>query len=406
MAEKNVMLIAYAYPPLGKTSSRRSGCMAKYLPCFGWKPFILTRKWTPTNGPYDPTITTGIPDDILVHKIDCDTQSRSVVGRVKKRFNQTCFPHMSPIEFFSAASPDLPALVRKHRIHVIWATFPPPCDLTLADQLSKATGIPWVADFRDVYQFVDGFGAALMLPVRLFYLKKIIKSASVSVTVSEGFAQTLRRRHSRDVMVIPNGFDPDILAPEKSFAFPKFEIVYTGGINLGCPDFTPLLDALQYLCANGKMDPDDVLIRFYGRGNERRLKRLFRHPFSHAIRNCGGVPRTESLKFQRCALILLQATAPGTGWMTSKIYEYLIARRPILAIPRDGDSIEKLLKETKAGMSWSTKDEIAVQLIDWYSEWKKTGTVAWHGDMRTIMQYSRKEQAKETALLLEKVIRN
>ena len=204
--------------------------------------------------------------------------------------------------------------------------------------------------------------------------------------------------------VVLNGFDPDILTAEQSFTFPKFEIVYTGGINLGHPDFTPLLDALQHLCKTGKMVSDNILVTFYGKGNERRLKRLFRHPFSHVIRNRGGVCRGESLERQRSALILLQTTVPGTGWMTSKIYEYLIARRPILAIPSDGDSIEKLIRETRSGVSCSTKDEIAAQLMVWYGEWKKTGTVAWHGNMQAIMKYSRKEQAKETAYLLENVL--
>ena len=404
MTEKNVLLIAYHYPPFGQTSSRRSGCMAKYLPCFGWNPSVLTREWTPSNCLYDPSITAGIPDSVTVHRMACDIQHRLFVDRFKNRCHKTFFPHRDPIEFFGPASQSLPGLVRRHKIDIIWATFPPLSDLALAAQVSKATGIPWVADFRDVYQFVDGIGAALMLPSRLFHLTHIVKSASAVVTVSDGFAATLRKRHNQDAVVIPNGFDPDILTAEQSFTFPKFEIVYTGGINLGHPDFTPLLDALQHLCKTGKMVSDNILVTFYGKGNERRLKRLFRHPFSHVIRNRGGVCRGESLERQRSALILLQTTVPGTGWMTSKIYEYLIARRPILAIPSDGDSIEKLIRETRSGVSCSTKDEIAAQLMVWYGEWKKTGTVAWHGNMQAIMKYSRKEQAKETAYLLENVL--
>ena len=405
MSNKSVLLIAYHYPPFGQTSSRRSGCMAKYLPYFGWKPIVLTRKWTSTNGPYDSTIVKSIPHDVVVHEVDCDTLSRTAVGRFNKRFNKTCFPHLDPIEFFRETRKSLPDLIAKHNIQVVWATFPSLCNLSLADQVSKNTGIPWVADFRDVYQFVDGLGAVLMHQIRLFHQKRMLRSASAIIAVSDGFAETLRRRNNREVIVIPNGFDPDVVVPEKTLRFPKFELVYTGGINLGRPDFTPFLDALHYLCSCGKIDSDDVAVTFYGSGNEKRFKTLLRHPFLHAIRNCGGVSRDESLENQRAALILLQTTAPGTGWMTSKIYEYLVARRPIMAFPRDGDHIEKLLIETNAGVSCSTRDEIAAQLMEWYSEWKKTGTVAWHGDMSVIMQYSRKEQAKETAHVLEEVVR-
>jgi glycosyltransferase involved in cell wall biosynthesis len=377
--------------------------MAKYLPYFGWQPIVLTREWTPENGPYDPTIVMGIPEDILVHRISCNIEPKTKFDRISKRFQQTLFPQEDPAAFFKLASQQLPDLARKHKIDVIWATFPPMCDLALADKVSRSTGIPWVADFRDVYQFIDGFGAALMQPIRLYYLHKILKSASAVITVSDGFGKTLQKRNKREITVIPNGFDPDIIVSQKTMEFPKFEIVYTGGINAGHPDFTPLLDALQYLCDAGKMNIKEVLVTFYGAGNDKRLRKLLRHPFSRVIQNCGGVPRIQSLERQRSALILLQTTVPGTGWLTSKIYEYLIAQRPILAIPCDGDSIEKLIRETNTGVSCSTKDEIATQLMDWYIEWKKTGTIAWYGNMQLIMQYSRKEQAKETSKLFEEV---
>ena len=400
----NVLLIAYHFPPFGQTSSRRSGCMAKYLPCFGWNPIVLTRQWTSKNGPYDPSIVIGIPSDVVVYEVDCDIPPQPALSRFNKRFNQICFPHMEPIEYFNAAQKKLPEIIAKHNIKVIWATFPSFCNLSLANQLSMETGVPWVADFRDVHQFVDGFGAAFMLPIRLFYLKRLLRSASIKIAVSDGFAETLRKRYKCDVLVIPNGFDPDVVVPEATRRFSKFEFVYTGGINLGNPDFTPFLDALHKLCSCGKINAGDVAVTFYGAGNEKRFKQIMRHPISHVIKNCGGVPRKESLEHQRTALILLQTTAPGTGWMTSKIYEYLIARRPILAFPCDGEHIEKLINETGTGVSCSTSEEIAAQLMDWYSEWKNTGTIEWHGNMSMIMQYSRKKQAEETARILEGVV--
>ena len=267
--------------------------------------------------------------------MDYKIKKSSFLNSLLKRSHQTLFPHKDPIEFFQKASITLPEIIRKHQISIIWATFPPYCNLTLANKISNATGIPWLADFRDVYQFTDNLGSFFMKPIRLFYEKQILRSASKVISVSDGFAATLRARHNRDVAVIPNGFDPDIIVRENVLLFPKFEIVYTGGINLGNPDFNPLFNAIQLLCETGKMDVNDVLISFYGYGNERRLKHFFHHTYSKVIKNYGGVPREESLHHQRKALILLQTTAPGTGWMTSKIYEYLVARRPILAIPRE-----------------------------------------------------------------------
>jgi len=401
---ESVLLIAYFFPPFGQTSSSRSGGMAKYLAHFGWKPIVLTRQWTPENGPFDPTITTGIPDDIVVTEVICDTERQSLPRRLLKSVNRLIFPQIVPVEFFEAATKELPGLSQRFEISAIWATAPPLCNLTLADRLSKATGIPWVADFRDVNQFTDTFGAALMRPMRLFREQQVLKSASSIIAVSEGFAETLRRRHRRVVDVIPNGFEPeDVPGPGLTDVFPKFEIVYTGGLNLGRPDFTVLLDALQQLCDSGTIDANEIAISFYGGGNEKRIEKLMRHPLGYTIRNYGHISRREVLNRQRAALILLQATSPGTGLLTSKIYEYLTAMRPILAIPRD-DSISKLLRETNAGVCCTTKQEVMKQLAEWHAEWKRGEMIAWHGNIAEIMQYSRKQQAKQTAALLDRIV--
>jgi glycosyltransferase involved in cell wall biosynthesis len=399
--KKTVLLISQDFPPQGWTSSKRSGGMAKYLKDYGWHPIVLCQRWTPANCVYDPSIVTNIPADVSFYAIDVKQLRPLSLNYAKEVVYRILFPQLVPTDFFRRALKALPNILSKHRVDAIWATAPMACNHALADWASRKWNCPWVADFRDVHQFKSSGLKETVRTLRIYYDNRMLKSASEITTVSEGFARTLRTRHSRNVRIIPNGFDPEILADDQIKTVKNFNLVYTGGINLGKPEFGPLLDAVGLLIKAGKLDPKDISIQFYGAKNERRLKSMFEnHEFRNFVQDCGHVPREKLLNIQRSAAILLQATYPGTGTLSSKIYEYLAARRPILALPQDHDGIDQLLLETKAGVSYTSVDEIAQQLLKWYQEWKSSNTINCQSTLSAIMKYSQKVQARQLSQLL------
>jgi glycosyltransferase involved in cell wall biosynthesis len=215
----------------------------------------------------------------------------------------------------------------------------------------------------------------------------------------------MKKRHNKTFEVIQNGFDEKTLGIDQSRPISKFNIVYTGAANLGKPNFRPLLDAIANLICSGKIDQNDISIEFYGAGNEKSLERMFsNHPFRKLVKNYGYLPRERMSDLQRSAAILLQATYPGTGTLTSKVYEYLVAFRPILAIPNDHGEIASLLQETITGLCCTSVGEISSQLFEWYVEWKNTGTIKCNCNEPAIMKYSRREQAGQLAQLLNRIV--
>ena len=401
---KKVLLISQTYPPHGWTSSRRSGNMAKYLKDYGWQPIVLCQKWTPDNCVYDPTMVMNIPKDIVVYAADVKKTSRWSSGYVDDVIHRVLFPHITPTNFYRTAKILIPSILEKHKIDAVWSSAPQACNHSLAASIVKKYKLPWVADFRDVHQFKGSTISNLIRLLRIFYEKRLMRSASDITAVSELFAATLVKRHHRDVKIVYNGYDPDILTPEGTKAIKKFNILYTGGVNLGCPTFRPLLDACGVLIESGQIDRKDVIIQFFGGGNEVSLRKMFKdHEYLHLVEMNGQIHRDECLERQRNAAILLQATYPGTGTLTSKIYEYLATRRPILAIPKDENGIDRLLKETNSGISLTSVEDIAEQLLKWYQEWEKTGTILCHGKEDEITKYSRKKQAGQLARILEEL---
>lgn len=403
---RRVLIIAHHFPPSGTTASRRPGSMAKYLPQFGWEPMVLTRRWRRDNCNYDLSIVPNLPLDLLRYEIDCPALGRLSRGGVIEQVVRVARPALHPYSFLQAGKQKLHELLSRESFDAIWTSVPQANLLDLAAYASRISGKPWVADFRDVSQWIPNVFTRITLPMRLEHERRLLGSAAAITAVSEGFAETLRKRHGRPVRTISHGFDPDLAPKVRPSIFPRFNIVFTGGVVLGRPNFRPLLDAIGRLIARGEVDPRDILIEFYGAGNSARLAEMFGdHPYSHLVVDYGAAPRVQAVERQRSAAILLSAGHPGMhGWNTSKLFEYIVAGRPILSIPHDYDCIDEMLKRTKAGVSCTSVADIEGVLLSFYREWKRTGTVAFQGSQELISRYSNRSQAGELATLLDDIV--
>jgi hypothetical protein len=89
------------------------------------------------------------------------------------------------------------------------------------------------------------------------------------------------------------------------------------------------------------------------------------------------------------------------GVYSAKIFEYLAAKRPILAVGGFPDVVDELLHETKAGVSGRTKEEIKALLLRLYQEYKSNRAVSYSGDEAETGKYSHREMAKKFASILD-----
>ena len=85
------------------------------------------------------------------------------------------------------------------------------------------------------------------------------------------------------------------------------------------------------------------------------------------------------------------------------MFEYLGARRPILAFGARGGALDRLLAETRGGVLVTTAAEARAALLHWARERRETGQIVWHGDPEAVARYDRRALAGRWAALLDEV---
>lgn len=419
---KRILIIAYYW------RGRVPG-LAKYLPEFGWQPVILT---TPSPLDQQPAseLTIIETDRSLVlgfwRKLLGFNPSEDVGKQIKSKFNIT-FEHPwyrflswiyrkgnEIVNYPDAEKGWRPfavksgsELLQNENIDAMVSSSSPVTSHLIAKELKAKHKIPWIADLRDLWSQNHNYDYGRL---RHFFDTRLelktLASADALVTVSPIWAEELKRLHRRAaVYSITNGFDPQEVNSPPAKLTDKFTITYTGLIYTGKQDPTKLLVALQDLISKGDIKPEEVEVRFYGHKVEWLPNEIERHGLSAIANYYGIVPQEIAFEKQRESqlLLLLNWEDPQEkGCYPLKVFEYLAAQRPILAVGGFGnDVIESLLDETKAGTYCKTVEDVKDVLCKSYLEYKRKGEVSYHGNIQEIDKYSHREMARKFADILD-----
>ena len=91
------------------------------------------------------------------------------------------------------------------------------------------------------------------------------------------------------------------------------------------------------------------------------------------------MPHCEALRLQCRAdvLLLLQWDKPSeAGDISGELFQYLGARRPVLALGYEAGKMAAIVRDRAAGLFANDPEEIARQLAAWRQEKRQTGRIA------------------------------
>ncbi|MBN2169499.1 MAG: hypothetical protein JW738_09665 [Actinobacteria bacterium] len=439
-----LLMVAFFFPPHNKIPALRPQKFAKYLPKFNWQATVLTSYFPEPDDPEDgklsqisedtKVIRAYFPDLLkLIQKLvridpGKDTQyqlmesgklSQNRISSIAKSFlwpalnfarDWLAFPDKwitwIPFAMFKGCIE-----MRRESYDAIYSTFGPGTNHIVAFLLKKIFNVPWVAEYRDFWSqnFYLGKSAARRR-IEASLEKRIIKDADWIIAGNEPYIEELLKLHKgkeNAISSITNGFDPEDHKIDVKPIRDKFVIVFTGQLIRMQRNPIPLISVVRNLVNKSVIKDNKFILTFYTTWEpelERAARDLIERGF---VEIHSFVPRSEALHHQKEATALFHVMMDdpleklGHG---SKIFEYMGARRPILAYAPQGGEVVKLLEETQTGKAATSEHELETILEQWITEFDMYGSVDFEPNEKRLRMYTRESLTGEFVKVLNNIV--
>ena len=373
------------FPPAGGGGVQRTLKTAAHLPALGIETHVLAPddpKWVHRDDDLEPPTQAwvhraryvGPRGRLPAHELHGKTGLERA-GTHARLFGRRLLLPDENVPWNLTAIPAAIRIARSEGIDVVLTTSPPSSVHFVGAAVKRATGARWVADLRDSLVAHQHRRAERVL-VRIKEKGEhgvatlVARYADAIVTAAEAIADETRALGPRGaVTTIENGSDFDDFAGLEHHHSPRFRLTHTGSF-FGRRDPRPFLSAL----AESGLD---VVTRFVGDFRPADREWADGLGLGDRLELIPYVPRRRSLELQRDseALLLLvpEAGGRGRGVLSGKVFEYLAAERPILAVvPPDG-AAAALIRETGAGVVAAPEDvrEIREALESLHTRWRE-----------------------------------
>jgi len=378
---RRVLFIVYYFPPSGGAGVQRGLKFLRYLPGFGWTPTVLTVRADAGFPVRDETLLAEIPEGLAVHRTRCPELYR-LYRRASNQSKTTDLETASqsagerrPLRRLlrglrgALLIPDGRMLWRPFAVKegmrilesqphdIIFSSGPPFTCHLIGRDLHRASGLPWVADYRDPWTQATFYPArpAFARAIDLRLEASCVREADRMVMVGRGMAAEMLARYPgldpERVAVIPNGWDEADFSGVPVRPPAELRITHAGSLFRGRIP-AALFEILAAMMSREEDFAARLRLCFAGRVDDEARSLLSRPPFDRVAEMPGYLPHAESIALLRRSRLLLLATgtdAQSRNLVTGKIYEYLASGLPILALaPPDGDAA-RLVRETGAG---------------------------------------------------------
>lgn len=434
---KRVLIVSYFFPPSQAIGSIRLSKFAKYLPDYGWEVRVLTTD--PDLLSFSQSLKVEIPEQHIVRVEYRDPFTRMERQVVQERYrrtaatetgstlvkprpfsirslirplwrlfpiNQVRFPDRS-IAWYLPALRSGRKLIKEWQPNAIFSSAGPPGSHIVASFLSRQFDLPWVADYRDLWSHNHSVVYPRLIDaVERAIERQIVAPASTLVTVSNPLAEYLRGVHRKPVEVIMNGFDETDFEASVPLTT-SFTITYTGSANPPASDPSSLFAATAELHRDETIRPGAFLIRFYGNISPKVQELAEQHGVTDYVQVDGPIPHHQSVRRQMDSSALLLLTWSGQqrqgGVLTGKIFEYLGAGRPILAVGAQDASVSNLIDRTRAGFWSNDATAIANKLREWIRQYRQSGEIDFAPNTQVVLSLTRRVQSQNLASLLDQL---
>lgn len=369
-----MLVIAHAFPPCGGAGVQRTAKTVKYLSLDGWDVTVLTVD-PRSYGVHDPSYDRDVPAQIVrTPFFDPVAQLTQGSGAARSTTTRALPRRRSVVRAFSRQAwaafdrhlliPDrfitwYPRAVRaalvQHReraYDVVYATGDPYSAYLIAMRVAKRTGTPFVIDMRDPWTLVPYRSeklSVLRAALERRLEARVLEACTACVFANraiEAYAEAYPTLADK-FQYIPNGYDPEDFDGVEPKRFERFTLVHNGSFLPGYRTPHTLLNAVSAIVRDEPRRRGRLQILMVGKiGEERAFAE--RLGLQDVVSHTGYLPHRESLSYVLGADALLLVGGAHRWEETGKVYEYLAAGRPILALVEPDGAAADLLRRFDA----------------------------------------------------------
>ena len=241
---------------------------------------------------------------------------------------------------------------KENNLNTLITTGPPHSMHLAGMKLKQDIGVNWIADFRDPW---SNFFQNKLLNQLESTMKKhvkaeneVLKNCDAAFTTSQSLRSKFLDKNS-NIFYIPSGFEEKIEPTDHD----KFRVLYTGSMkDIQNPQNLWLaLHELIESDENFKKDVEIVLVGNIDRWiiNSVEFKKI------RDRKILSYMPKKElNLEMSKAYLLVVCSVnyADSNDIVPGKFFHYLAANKNILGISNRGSDLEKIINETKSGMSF------------------------------------------------------
>jgi glycosyltransferase involved in cell wall biosynthesis len=418
-----VLIITYYWPPAGGSGVQRWLKFVKYLQNFDIEPIV----YTVDDASYpkeDSSLMNEVPENIEVLKQPIWEPTDLLFWKKKKEqksgvsnavnngflsFLRGNFFIPDPKVFWVNSSVKyLQEYLKSNKIDLIISTGPPHSMHLIANELCEKNNLKWIADFRDPWTDLYYNKEFKQLTLAKNKNKKletsVLLNADCVLTVSNSLKKEFAKQAKR-VEVITNGFDDEVLSNNLINLDSKFSISYIGLLPVQSNPKL-LFTVLNELCIENPDFKKDLNINFIGDISDVIKKDIETNNLLENTNFIGYVSHQKAIDYQKKAqvlLLLIPNVEKSEGILTGKLFEYLRAKRPILAIGPENGDLSEILKSTNAGVvvGFNNKAKLRIEIRTLYQQYKKGSLKV---NSKNIEQFHRKELTKSLSILIKSLL--
>jgi hypothetical protein len=389
--KKELLVIAYVFPPIAYAGTFRSLRLCKYLTRLGFSLSVLTIEEQPDLH-NDQALLEQIQDKVKIHRTRTvdpwrwyQPKKKHLVGNLPGRMLDKAISLL--LDFVN--QPDhmifwVPfavvkglSLCRGHKDLVLYTSSPPHSEHWIGYLLKKFGNKKWIADLRD--PIIGNIGTKksshFHKAILAFLERRVLGNADaviVNTAVAKKHLET--RFPGRNIHHVGNSYDPEDFSGISEEKFPAFTLAHIGSL-YSFRKIDGILQAIRSLHDQGHITPENFQLLLVGLNNKRVAKEVGNSGVERFVSIRPAVSHRNALEImvRSHLLLLIKGFGPNSATqIPGKLFEYLGSGNPILYLGPEESEAADIIRSQSAGYIIAGKTaEIESSLLESVTKFRR-----------------------------------